>query len=114
MIGQSLNANAQNSKPQTWTRARVTGFLGRVTRGALLSVGALTVAGVTGAGFLSQVSGIPTNEQLPLLGCCCCDDSLLQQAAKQGLQLPKDFILVMDFDGTKLVEKADPRTKVMM
>ena len=38
-----------------WTGARVTSLLGRVTRGALLSVGALTVAGVTGASLLSQV-----------------------------------------------------------
>ena len=40
-----------------WTGARVASVLGRVTKGALLSVGALTVAGVTGASLLSQVGG---------------------------------------------------------
>ena len=40
--------------------------------------------------------------------------ALLQQAAKQRRQLPKDFVLVMDFDGTNIVEKAnsDPLAKV--
>ena len=40
--------------------------------------------------------------------------SILQQTAKQRLQLPKDFVLMMDFDGTSLVEKAnsDPFAKV--
>lgn len=46
--------------PQQWTTAkvtaaRVTSLLGRVTKGLLLSVGALTVAGVTGASLVLQV-----------------------------------------------------------
>ena len=39
-----------------WTRKRVARVLGRVTRGALLSVGALTVAGFAAASLLSKVS----------------------------------------------------------
>ena len=32
----------------------------------------------------------------------------MQQAAKEKRRLPEDFVLVMDFDGTSIVEKADP------
>ena len=38
-----------------WTRGRVAHVLGRMTRGAILSVGALTVAGLAGATFISKV-----------------------------------------------------------
>lgn len=40
--------------------------------------------------------------------------SSLQDAAKEKGRLPEDFVLVMDFDGTNIVEKADtdPLAKV--
>lgn len=40
--------------------------------------------------------------------------SSLQDAAKEKRRLPEDFVLVMDFDGTNIVEKADsdPLAKV--
>lgn len=53
-------AQGLSNGPQEWTTAkataaRVTSLLGRVTKGVLLSVGALTIAGVTGASLVLQV-----------------------------------------------------------
>lgn len=96
---------------QDWASARVTAakvasLLGRVTRGALLSVGVLTVAGVTGAGLMLQVgsqriASLPSPLLIELM-------SPTQGAAKEKRRLPEDFVLVMDIDGTNMVEKADP------
>jgi len=39
--------------------------------------------------------------------------SALQKAAQKRLQLPEDFVLVLDFEGSDLTEKPDdPITKV--
>ncbi len=39
----------------------------------------------------------------------------LQKAAQKRLQLPEDFVLVLDFEGSDLTEKpGDPITKVCL
>ena len=61
MADKMLKSKAHFSKgPQEWTTAKVTAaratsLLGRVTKGVLLSVGALTIAGVAGASLVLQV-----------------------------------------------------------
>ncbi|KAL0021728.1 hypothetical protein WJX79_008882 [Trebouxia sp. C0005] len=73
----------------SWRDSKSTRLLGRLTRGALISVGALTLAGSLSASLLSK------------------------KAAQKRLQLPEDFVLVLDFEGSDLTEKPDdPITKL--
>ncbi|KAL0050980.1 hypothetical protein WJX82_011683 [Trebouxia sp. C0006] len=73
----------------SWRHSKSARLLGRVTRGALISVGALTLAGSLSASLLSK------------------------KAAQKRLQLPEDFVLVLDFEGSDLTEKPDdPITKL--
>lgn len=74
-----------------WRDSKSARVLGRVTRGALISVGALTLAGSLSASLLSK------------------------KAAQKRLQLPEDFVLVLDFEGSDLTEKPDdPITKLKL
>jgi len=53
-------------------------------------------------------AGAPLPRVLPAV-----TGSALQKAAQKRLQLPEDFVLVLDFEGSELTEKPDdPITKV--
>ena len=57
-----------------WKHGRLTQVLRRTTRGVLLSVGAVTVAGVVGSTILSRVranASLTFPLQVPISVCCC-------------------------------------------